>query len=160
MKRSEFSAGGVVLRRVMQGLEVALAERTDHRTGERSVCLPKGLVDAGESPEEAALREVTEETGLRARILEGLPEIHYRYTSPADRAFVTKRVRFFAMAWESGEPHPADGEMDRVFWCPLEQAPAKLRYDGERRSVEEVLRRAAALSSSLAPVIIERQASP
>jgi 8-oxo-dGTP pyrophosphatase MutT (NUDIX family) len=159
MRRREYSAGGVVLRRVERGLEVVLAERTDRNTSERSVCLPKGLVDPGESPEEAALREVAEETGLRARILEPLPEVRYQYKS-VDGALVAKRVQFFAMAWEAGEPHPADGEMDRVSWCPLEEAPARLRYEGERRAVEHVLRRAAALLSSLAPVIIDRRPSP
>ena len=160
MRRREYSAGGVVLRRVKRGLEVALAERTDRNTAERSVCLPKGLIDPGESPEEAALREVAEETGLRTRILEALPEVRYHYVSPADGALVAKRVQFFAMAWEGGEPHPADGEMDRVCWCPLEEAPARLAYEGERRTVEQVLRRAAALSSLLVPVIIDRRPSP
>jgi 8-oxo-dGTP pyrophosphatase MutT (NUDIX family) len=160
VRRREYSAGGVVLRRVKRGLEVALAERTDRNTTERSVCLPKGLVNPGESPEEAALREVAEETGLRARILEPLPEVRYHYVSPVDGALVAKRVRFFAMAWEGGEPHPADGEMDRVSWCPLEAAPPRLRYAGERRTVERVLRRAAALSSSLVPVIIDPRPSP
>jgi 8-oxo-dGTP pyrophosphatase MutT (NUDIX family) len=159
MRRSEYSAGGVVLRRVERGLEVALAERTDRNTGERSVCLPKGLVDAGESPEEAAVREVAEETGLRARILEPLPEVRYRYVSPVDGALVSKRVQFFAMAWQAGEPHPADGEMDRVFWCALERAPARLRYEGERRVADHVRRRGAALSPSLAPAIIDRRPS-
>jgi 8-oxo-dGTP pyrophosphatase MutT (NUDIX family) len=159
MRRREYSAGGVVLRRVEGGLEVALAERTDRDTGERSVCLPKGLLDPGESPEQAALREVAEETGLRARILERLPEVRYRYVSPADGALVAKRVQFFAMAWEAGEPHPVDGEMDCVFWCPLEGAPARLRYQGERRTVERVLQRALALSPSLAPAILERRPS-
>ncbi|HTF33114.1 MAG TPA: NUDIX domain-containing protein [Myxococcota bacterium] len=155
MRRSEYSAGGVVLRRVEGGLEVALAERTDRNTAERSVCLPKGLVDAGESAEEAAVREVAEETGLRARILEPLPEVRYRYVSPVDGALVAKRVQFFAMAWEAGEAHPADGEMDHVFWCALEGAPARLRYEGERQAVEHVRRRASALSQGLAPVIID-----
>lgn len=159
MRREEYSAGGVVLRRVERGLEVALAERIDRRTAERAVCLPKGLIDPGESPEQAALREVAEETGLRARILEPLPELQYRYVSPLDGALVAKRVQFFAMAWEAGAPHPADGEMERVFWCALEEAPARLHYAGERLAVEGVLRRAAALSSALATGIIDRRPS-
>ena len=159
MRRREFSAGGVVLRRVSRGLEVVLAERTDHHTAERSVCLPKGLVASGESAQEAAEREVAEEAGVRARILEPLPEVRYRYVSQTDGAVVAKRVQFFAMAWEAGEPHPADGEMERVFWCALERARALLTHEGERRAVEFVAARAAALEPSLAPVIIERRPS-
>jgi 8-oxo-dGTP pyrophosphatase MutT (NUDIX family) len=149
-----------VLRRVGQELEVALAERLDRNTGERSVCLPKGLIDPGESAETTAVREVAEETGLRARILEALPEVRYRYVSPVDRALVSKRVQFFAMAYESGEPHPADGEMDRVFWYALERAPALASYKGERQTLESVRKRAAALSPLLPAVIIERRPSP
>ena len=159
MRRREHSAGGVVLRRVEEGVEVALAERTDRDTSARAVCLPKGLIDPGESLEQTAVREVAEETGLSARILEPLPEIRYRYVSPVDGALVAKRVQFFAMAWEAGEPQPADGEMDQVFWCPLESASTRLRYQGERRTVERVLRRASALSPSLAPAILERRPS-
>jgi 8-oxo-dGTP pyrophosphatase MutT (NUDIX family) len=159
MRRREYSAGGVVLRRVNRGLELVLAERTDRNTAGRAVCLPKGLVASGESAEEAAVREVAEETGVRARILEPLPEVRYRYVSPADGALVAKRVQFFAMAYEVGEPRPADGEMDRVFWCALERAPALLTYEGERRTVELVAARAAALEARLAPVIIERRPS-
>ena len=159
MRRREFSAGGVVLRRVSRGLEVVIAERTDRHRARRSVCLPKGLVASGESAEEAAVREVAEETGVRARILEPLPEVRYRYVSPTDGALVAKRVQFFAMAYEAGEPHPADGEMDRVFWCALERAPALLTYEGERRAVEFAAARAEALEARLAPVIIDRRPS-
>ncbi|HKE11751.1 MAG TPA: NUDIX domain-containing protein [Myxococcota bacterium] len=160
MRRREHSAGGVVLRRVERGVEVALAERTDRATSARSVCLPKGLIDPGESPEQTAVREVAEETGLRARVLETLPEVRYRYLSPVDGALVAKRVQFYAMAWEAGQPHAADGEMDRVFWYPLERAPALLRYRGERRTVEQVLARVSALLPSLAPAILDPRTSP
>jgi hypothetical protein len=64
------------------------------------------------------------------------------------------------MAWEAGEPHAADGEMDRVFWYPLERARALLRYRGERRTVEQVLSRVSALLPSLAPAILDARTSP
>jgi 8-oxo-dGTP pyrophosphatase MutT (NUDIX family) len=75
--RSEVSAGGVVFRRQPE-LEIALASRRTKR-GDLAWGLPKGLVEPGEEPEAAALREVREETGLEARIDRPLGDINYWY---------------------------------------------------------------------------------
>lgn len=128
------AAGGVVARAGATGLEIAVAEQIDWRTGDRGLRLPKGHLDPGETPEQAALREVHEETGLRARILAPLETVEYRYPHPKGHT-VCKRVHFFLMAHESGEPHAADGEMERVWFCPLDEALAALRFDTERRVV-------------------------
>jgi len=144
LRRREQSAGGVVVRRHHGRLEVAVAERVDHRTGERTRVLPKGLVDPGESPEVTARREVAEEAGLEARILEPLLDVRYVYTHPVDRARVSKRVRFYLMLHVAGEPAPRDGEMEAVAWRPLEQAERDLSYAGERRAVARARERLAA----------------
>ena len=138
-------AGGVVLRRATVGLEVALAEQRDRNFGDLRVRLPKGHIHAGESAQAAALREVAEETGLHARVLGALGEISYRWHERATAQYCEKRVQFFLMAWTRGVCNPADGEMTRVFWTPLESAGARASFDTER----EVLARAAATAQLL-----------
>lgn len=140
----ERSAGGVVVRTRGDGFEVALAEQDDRNRGQRLVRLPKGHLEAGETAEQAAVREVAEETGLRARVVAPLGDTAYRYHEKALGRTVSKVVHVFLMAWEGGAGHPADGEMARVFWVPLGDAARRLAYEGERAMV----RRASALLTS------------
>jgi 8-oxo-dGTP pyrophosphatase MutT (NUDIX family) len=133
--RSEVSAGGVVFRREPQ-LEVALASRRT-RKGELAWGLPKGLVEPGEDPELAAMREVREETGLEARIERPLGDINYWYVWEGQR--VRKRVTFFLMEATGGDVSLHDHEMEEVRWVPLRNAPRAATYKSER----EVIRRAA-----------------
>ncbi len=144
------SAGGVVVRRRAEGLVVALAEERDRNLGARRVRLPKGRIDPGESAEQAALREVAEETGIEARILEPLGEVAYAWFEASEARRVAKRVRFFLMAWRQGHGHPADGEMERVFWAPIESAATLLDFDSER---DMVLRARALLESREPPLL-------
>jgi 8-oxo-dGTP pyrophosphatase MutT (NUDIX family) len=133
--RAEFSAGGVVIRRTPDGVEVALAARRT-RKGDLAWGLPKGLVEPGEEPEEAAVREVQEETGLQAVILSPLGEISYWYVWDDER--VRKRVVFFLMEATGGDVSQHDHEMEEVRWVPLADAPRRATYPTERG----VLRRA------------------
>ena len=103
------------------------------------VRLPKGHPDPGESDEAAALREVAEETGVRARVVARLPDVTYRYHERKKDRWIDKRVVFFLMSWEGGDPRPVDGEMDRVYWTPLEDAASRLHFDTERQVVGEAL---------------------
>ena len=135
----EFSAGGVVYRLKDGGLEFAAI-----RPRGRSVwALPKGHVDEGESPEQAAVREVSEETGLVARVIAPLGEIRYAYQAHGRR--VHKRVQFFLLEWQKGAIGRLKPEMrrevDSARWLPLAQAEASLAYEGE----QEMARRARTL---------------
>jgi len=134
--RTETSAGGVVVRRKDTGWEVVLASRRTRR-GDLAWGLPKGLVEPGERPEDTAVREVEEETGLVADIREGLGDISYWFVWEGER--VRKRVSFFLMDAVSGDVSLHDFEMEDVRWFSLAEAIARASYPSER----DVLQRAA-----------------
>ena len=136
--RSEASAGGVVYRPAheSEGYEIALAARRTRR-GELAWGLAKGAIEPGESVQEAAVREVREETGLEATIEADLGEIRYFYVWDGVR--VRKRVRFFLMRAVGGDVADHDAEMEDVRWFALRSAIKRAAYRGER----EVIGRAA-----------------
>ena len=133
--RSEFSAGGVVIRDRDGQVEVALAARRTKR-GTLAWGLPKGLVEAGEQPEQTAVREVGEETGLVAEIRGPLGDISYWYVWQGAR--VRKRVVFFLMEAVGGDVSLHDHEMEDVQWVPLREAAPRTTFPSER----DVLHRA------------------
>jgi 8-oxo-dGTP pyrophosphatase MutT (NUDIX family) len=135
--RFEHSAGGVVHREGETGAEVVLAARRTRR-GDLAWGLAKGLVEQGEDPQQTAVREVREETGLDAEIEEDLGEISYFYVWDGVR--VRKKVRFFLMRATGGDLSMHDHEMEEVRWFPLREAPSKASFKSER----EILQKAAA----------------
>ena len=133
--RREFSAGGVVVRRLRGGWHVAAIRPA----GKVDVwALPKGLIGRGESAADTAGREVTEETGLEARLVEKLGDVRYVYTWKGERVF--KVVTFFlfrARRGRLGDIAPAQRrEVAETRWLPLEDAPRLLAYKGEREMTE------------------------
>ena len=101
------------------------------------LALPKGLVDKGEKPEQTAVREVHEETGLRATLIGKLGDIKYTYVrSWGDGEKVFKIVSFYLLKYisgEIGEITPAmRQEVSRAEWIPLDEAGRRLSYKGER----------------------------
>src|ERR687898_2122006 len=134
--KREVSAGGVVYRREDDGIEVVLASRRTRR-GDLAWGLAKGGIEDGESMEDAAVREVREETGIRAEIETSLGETRYFYVWEDVR--IRKTVHFFLMRSVGGDPDDRDDEMEEVRWFPLERALKRAAYRGER----DVLQRAA-----------------
>lgn len=132
-ERREVSAGGVVYRRVEAGIEIAIAEQRDRITHRTTTRLPKGKIDPGESAVDAAVREVAEEIGLRARVVDALGSVEYDYAEDSER--VSKEVSFFLMEWVPGEPLELDGEMDRAYWCAIDEAETKLTFETEQRAI-------------------------
>ena len=96
--------------------------------------LPKGLIDAGESPAETALRETYEETGLHTRVAQKLGDVRYVYTWDGERVF--KIVSFFLLKPLGGRlgdlPAGMEVEVAEARWLPLDDAPRLLAYRGER----------------------------
>jgi len=139
--RFEHSAGGVVFRRSEGGsdrFEIALASRRTRR-GELVWGLPKGAVEEGERPEDAALREVREETGLEAEVRQSIGDISYWFVWEGAR--VKKKVSFFLMEAVGGDIARHDHEMEEVRWFPMAEAPQAAGYDSE----QDVIRRAASI---------------
>jgi 8-oxo-dGTP pyrophosphatase MutT (NUDIX family) len=129
----EISAGGLVVRR-FHGRPWLAAVRV--RNG---LALPKGNIDPGETAPEAALREVREEAGLDARLVEKLGDVRYWYTRPDGRVF--KIVSFFLLAYRSGSVRNHDHEVLGAEWIVLAEAPARLAYRGEREMAGKALER-------------------
>ena len=128
--RNEVSAGGVVYRREGDGIEMALAARRTRR-GELAWGLAKGAIEPGESEEQAAVREVLEETGLEVDVEADLGDIRYFYVWEDVR--VRKRVHFFLMRMTGGDVADHDTEMEDVRWFPLRSAAQAGRVQGRTR---------------------------
>lgn len=136
--KREISAGGVVYQRNGDEIEVVLASRRTRR-GQLAWGLAKGGIEDDETMEDTAVREVREETGLRAEIEASLGETRYFYVWEDVR--IRKTVHFFLMRHQGGDIDDRDDEMEEVRWFPLERALKRAAYRGER----VVLERAAEL---------------
>ncbi len=130
----EFSAGGVVL----DGDRVVVIVPVKRAAGGRPVLgLPKGHLDADETAEQAATREVAEETGLTAELVDELGEVDYRYERHGRQ--IAKRVRFYLFQYRSGDVADHDHEIEEARWMPLTQAAQELSYEGERAMAARAL---------------------
>jgi 8-oxo-dGTP pyrophosphatase MutT (NUDIX family) len=138
--RSEVSAGGVVYRREEESIEIALAARRTRR-GDLAWGLAKGAIEPGETEEQAAVREVLEETGLEVDVESDLGDIRYFYVWDGVR--VRKRVHFFLMRMTGGDVEDHDTEMEDVRWFPLPSAVKRAAYQGEREVIERAIERLA-----------------
>jgi len=118
------SSGGVIFRNANGDFEVALVSR-------RNIwCLPKGLIEANETAEEAALREVQEETGLKGEIVSKIGEVSYSFFRK-QRYF--KTVHFYLLRFVGGSMEAHDSEMERVKWFPIADAIKVLTYVNEKK---------------------------
>jgi 8-oxo-dGTP pyrophosphatase MutT (NUDIX family) len=132
----EYSAGGVVVR----GEETVVIVPVRRTAGGRRVlALPKGHVDPGETAPQAATREVREEAGIDAELVEKLGDVRYWYQRDGRR--IAKEVAFFLFDYRGGDPADHDAEVEEAVWMPLADAAAQLSYKGEREMAERALAR-------------------
>ena len=143
----EFSAGALVLRHMQEQWWVAVIEPGRHGEPEDRkdvIALPKGNVDPGEKPEQTALREVMEETGVRAKPITRLDSIKYVYSRKwSDGQKIFKVVTFYLMKYQSGRINEITEEMKhevrRAYWLPLKEAAKKLSYKGEKQMAQKAM---------------------
>jgi 8-oxo-dGTP pyrophosphatase MutT (NUDIX family) len=134
--QSEFSAGGVVVRGEHYIVIVPTRRAAD---GSKVLALPKGHPDGAESAADAALREVREETGVDATLVEKLGDIRYWYMRGGRR--IAKVVSFFLLDYVSGELEDHDQEVEHAEWMALDEAARQLTYKGERDMAAAALSR-------------------
>ncbi|MGH8829204.1 MAG: NUDIX hydrolase, partial [Jiangellaceae bacterium] len=131
----ETSAGGLVVDQVQDATQAALIGRVDRR-GRLEWVLPKGHLEAGETWQQAAIREVREETGLDSRVIEPLGEIDYWFVE-GDRR-IHKTVHHFVLEAVGGTLGTDDVEVSEVAWVPIEELIGRLRYASERRLIRQL----------------------
>src|ERR1044072_2155302 len=128
---SEFSAGGVVMNDAEEVVVIVPPRRA--ADGSKVLALPKGHPDGGESSLQAALREVREEAGIEAEVVESLGEVRYWYQRGGRR--IAKVVESFLLRYVSGDLADHDHEVEVARWIPASEALEQLTYPGERDMV-------------------------
>ena len=151
----EHSAGGCVYKRDESNVWWLVGKHS----GYHKWVLPKGLIEAEETPEVTAVREVEEEMGVKAEIVGAKPIHVERYVYVADlveeaqkerperrvakyqesgggKTKVFKTVDFYLMEWVEGEPKDHDWEMEEAGWFSFEEAMGKLDFEGEKKALE------------------------
>jgi len=98
--------------------------------------LPKGHLEAGETPEDAALREVEEETGIVGRVVAPLGVIDFWFM--AENRRIHKTVHHFLMEASGGELSDEDAEVEQVAWVDLDDLRSRLAYADERRLLDRL----------------------
>jgi 8-oxo-dGTP pyrophosphatase MutT (NUDIX family) len=138
----EFSAGGVLVRSIRGVPHLAAIRPQGKREGVWA--LPKGNLDPGERPEETAVREVLEETGVSGRLIEKLGDVKYTYTRRGG-VRVFKIVSFYLLRAGRGRLGEIEErmrvEVAEARWLPLDDAPRLLAYGGEREMARKALDR-------------------
>jgi 8-oxo-dGTP pyrophosphatase MutT (NUDIX family) len=132
--REQISAGGVVYRGDRGRVEVVIVS-----VGQNRWQLPKGLVDTGEDPEIAAVREAREEGGVASEVEQPIETIEYWYVGldKGIRVRFHKRVHFYLLRYVSGDTKDHDWEVNEARWVPIEDATSQLAFDNERRVMEK-----------------------
>jgi 8-oxo-dGTP pyrophosphatase MutT (NUDIX family) len=140
----QISAGGVAFRRKEEAAQVVIVLVKPKLRWQ----LPKGIVDPGETPQMAALREVREEAGIETNLLTLIETIEYWYRSMKDGEPVRyhKFVHFYLLEYRTGEVSDHDHEIEEARWVSFEEAREMLAFESERDVVEKAREAIAAAS--------------
>ncbi len=137
MEKLEYSAGGVVYRKAGSGTEIVILTRGSALGQGKVFCLPKGKIEKSETPEQAALREIKEETGLTGAIEKEIGKIGYSFKLEKEKAVVNKTVTFYLVKYISGDTKDHDTDAEDVRWLPVKEALKIMTYPSERSIVEK-----------------------
>ena len=127
MVKFEESAGGIVFKNENGKTFVLVTQHSAHH----GWVFPKGLIDEGEDKEATALREVKEEGGVEAKILQELPPVEYFYKF--EDQTIKKKVTYFLMEYISGNIEDHDWEMEAAEWLPVEKVEERLTYKTDKQ---------------------------
>ena len=130
----EISAGGLVIDSSgTKGLLIGRIDLKDQSREKLLWSLPKGHIEAGESPEQAAIREVKEETGIESEIEKSLGVIDFWFMAGGKR--IHKTVHHFVFKEKGGRISPQVSEVDDVRWFPLDEIVERLAYPDEKKLI-------------------------
>ncbi|MCX7940446.1 MAG: NUDIX hydrolase [Endomicrobia bacterium] len=132
--KHEFSAGGVVV----DNNQNVLIIKTKNLKNETVFTFPKGHIEKNETAQEAALREVEEETGVKARIVKELTDVEYWFIRSGEK--IHKKVKWFLMQPIEKNSVKTKHEIEEVLWYRLDKAKDILSYDSDKKLVEQVLK--------------------
>jgi mutator protein MutT len=134
--KTQISAGGVAFKKETNLLKVALI-LTEGK--EQRWQLPKGIIDQGETPEIAAMREVREEAGIECEIVELLEKVEYWYVAKTKTGSIRyhKFVYFYLMRFKSGDMSQHDHEVLEARWFDIDEAIEKIAFKSERDVVKK-----------------------
>lgn len=126
----EYSAGGLVVDGLDRETQVAALIRTVNRRGRTRWRMPKGHIEIGEEPEQTAIREIAEETGIYGALLAPLGVCDYWF--PSEGSMVHKTVHHYLLRFVDGELCADDHEVEDVAWVPLDELSSRLTHANER----------------------------
>ncbi len=134
----EESAGGIVFKKEDDEIFILVTQHSQHH----GWVFPKGLIDEGENVKSTAIREVAEEGGVEAKIIQALPPTEYFYQFEGEK--IKKKVTYFLMEYVSGDPGDHDWEMEDAQWIPIEKTKEKLSFKSDQsvfQKAEKLIKR-------------------